>query len=167
MNKGYESIGRNIKTIRKTLGLSLKSFSELTGVSKSTIVNIENNHVGLKIDTVNKLLFFTGFTTDDVNKKGFTVPVNFRETLVDRFKDVPQILHFFTNKPTIKNAIDEKLKDSDFFQVGREINEIVSFFEDFGWIYKGTSIQNELKKHQNVKIKNHSSKKGTFIYLKK
>lgn len=167
MNQGYKNIGANIRLIRKSLHLSLKSFAELTGVSKTTIVNIENNIGGLKLDTLNKLISFSSFSIDELEKSNFSIPKNFKATLLKKYKDTPEIAHFFVTKPSIKNALDYALENSAFFNEPREIFEIVQFFSNMNWSYKGTSIQNELKKHPKITYQNHSFKKATFVYYKK
>ncbi|MBL1411484.1 hypothetical protein [Sphingobacterium faecale] len=70
-------------------------------------------------------------------------------------------------RPKIQDAIDKKLINSDFFQSEREINEIVTYFDDMGWKILGTSLQNELKKHPEVQVTPHSTKRNTNVYRKK
>ncbi len=160
-------IGQNIRAIRLKLGLSAKRYSEISGVSPTTIVNVEQGHKGLKVETIEKLIGFTDFSIEQVNSSDFVVPSNLREILFKKFKNDVERRRFFLKKPTIRKAIDERLIGSHFFQTFQEINEIVSFFETFGWEMKGTSLQNELKKHPQVEIKPHPEKKKTNIYKKK
>lgn len=162
-----KNIRQNIRAIRLSLGLSVKRFQELTGISTTTIVNVEQGHKGLKLETINKLISFTDFSIEQITSDNFTVPHNLRETLFEKFKDDDEKNQFFYYKPKIIQAINDKLIGSIFFKSYKEINEIVSFFKESGWIVKGTSLQNELKNHPKVDVIPHPTKKMTNIYKAK
>ena len=159
--------GKNIRSIRKKLNLSVKRFAELCGVSQATIVNIEQGHTGLKFLTIKKLIGFTDFSIHDIEKENFKIPKNLSELLYKKHKDNPAMRQYFLVKPKIIDAINGELLSSKFFLDWRETHEIVYFFENFGWKILGTSLQNELKKHPNVKMEPHPTKKGTFVYSKR
>ncbi|MDQ1150862.1 transcriptional regulator with XRE-family HTH domain [Sphingobacterium zeae] len=159
--------GKNIRAIRKMLNLSVKLYSDLTGVSQTTIVNIEQGHTGLKVETMKKLIEFTEYSIDQVSSSNFKVPNNLKEELFSKFKDDPQMRDFFMNKPKILDAINKNLVDSKFFESFVETNEIVQYFKDKGLKINGTSLQNELKKHKQVEIVEHPLKKNTNLYRKK
>lgn len=156
--------GKNLRAIRKNLNLSIKQLSELTGVSQATIVNIEQGHTGLKIATMEKLISFTNFTVEKLSSSQFKVPSDLQSQLFQLHKNDIEKKVYFMKKPKILDAINKKLIGSAFFSSFREINEIVSYFEDMGWKILGTSLQNELKKHPNVQIAPHPSKMNTNIY---
>lgn len=162
-----KNIRQNIRAIRLSLGLSVKRFHELTNVSTTTIVNVEQGHKGMKLETINKLISFTDFSIEQIASDKFTVPKNLRETLFEKFKEDDEKIQFFYYEPKILDAVNKKLIKSDFFSTYKEINEIVSFFEKNGWKVKGTSLQNELKKHPLVDMKPHPTKKKTNIYKRK
>lgn len=159
--------GKNIRAIRKILNLSVKLYSELTGVSQTTIVNIEQGHTGLKVETMKKLIAFTEYTIDQVSSSNFQVPNNLKEELFFKFKDDHHIRDFFMNEPKILDAINQNLVNSKFFESFVETNEIVQYFKDKGLKISGTSLQNELKKHKEVEIIEHPSKKNTNLYRRK
>lgn len=161
------TIRQNIRRIRLALNLSVKKYSELTSISPTTIVNVEQGHKGLKIETIEKLIGYSNLTIEQVSSKRFAVPINFRESLFEKFKDNVEKRRFFLYSPKILDAINEKLIDSDFFQSFKEINQIVTFFESFGWEVRGTSLQNELKKHPKVLMVEHPTKKNTNLYRAK
>ena len=160
-------IGQNIHKIRLALDLSVKKYAELTGISATTIVNVEQGHKGLKIETIEKLIEYSDFTIEQVSSKRFVVPTDFRESLFEKYKDNVEKRRFFLYSPKILNAINEKLINSDFFQSFKDTNQIVAFFESFGWKVRGTSLQNELKKHPKVLMLEHPSKKNTNVYRRK
>lgn len=160
-------IRQNIRKIRLRLDLSVKKYSELTGVSTTTIVNVEQGHKGLKIETIEKMISFTDFSIEQISSKSFIVQANLRETLFEKFKNDMEKRRFFLYSPKILDAIDEKLINSVFFQSFREINQIVAYFDKQGWIVKGTSLQNELKKHPKVLMIEHPDKKNTNLYKKR
>lgn len=162
-----KNIRQNIRAIRLSLGLSVKKFHELTNVSTTTIVNVEQGHKGIKLETINKLISFTDFTIEQIGSDQFTIPKNLRETLFEKFKDDDEMIQFFYFEPKISEAIDVKLINSEFFSSYKEINEIVNFFSESGWKVKGTSLQNELKKHPLVEMIPHPTKKQTNIYKRK
>lgn len=159
--------GKNIRAIRKSLNLSIKRFSELTEVSSATIVNVEQGHTGLKIETMERLINFTNFGVDKVSSPKFKIPSDFQQQLFQTHKNDSEKREYFMKMPKIQDAINNQLINSDFFQTSREINEIVNYFNDIGWKILGTSLQNELKKHPQVDVTPHSSKKNTNIYRKK
>jgi hypothetical protein len=76
--------------------------------------------------------------------------------------------HILNCSPEIVYAIEFKLLKSDFIDQPKEISQIKSFFERFGWKYSGTSISNALKRMPDlIEIRQHETKKNTNIYLKK
>lgn len=160
-------IGQNIRTIRKHLNLSVKRYAELTGVSATTIVNVEQAHKGLKIETIQKLIAYSDFSIEQLSAKDFRVPSSLRESLFEKHKDDTEKRRFFLYNTKILDAIDSRLIDSKFFQSFKEIYEIVEYFDNLGWVVSGTSLQNELKKHPKVIMVEHPTKKRTNIYKRK
>lgn len=160
-------IGQNIRAIRKHLNLSVKKYAELTGVSATTIVNVEQGHKGLKIETIERLIGYSDFSIEQLSSKDFRVPSNLRESLFEKYKDDTEKRRFFLYNPRILDAIDDQLIDSEFFQSFKEIYQIVQYFNDLGWEVKGTSLQNELKIHPKVQMEEHPTKKNTNIYKQK
>jgi transcriptional regulator with XRE-family HTH domain len=159
--------GKNIRAIRKSLNLSLKRFSELTGVSPATIVNVEQGHTGLKIETMERLINFTNFTVEKVSSEKFKTPSNFQDQLFQTHKDNVETREYFMKRPKIQDAINKKLINSNFFKSFRETNEIVTYFDEMGWKILGTSLQNELKRHPDVEIESHPTKGNTNLYRAK
>ncbi|TYR36704.1 helix-turn-helix transcriptional regulator [Sphingobacterium phlebotomi] len=159
--------GKNLRAIRKSLNLSIKRFSELTGVSRATIVNVEQGHTGLKIKTMERLISFTNFTVERVSSPKFKIPTDIQTQLFLIHKNDLAKREYFMKRPKILDAVDKGLIDSDYFKSPREINEIVSYFADMGWKILGTSLQNELKKHPNVQVDPHPTKKNTNVYSRK
>jgi transcriptional regulator with XRE-family HTH domain len=159
--------GKNIRAIRKSLNLSLKRFSELTGVSPATIVNVEQGHTGLKIETMERLINLTNFTVEKVSSEKFKTPSNFQDQLFQTHKDNVETREYFMKRPKIQDAINKKLINSNFFKSFRETNEIVTYFDEMGWKILGTSLQNELKRHPDVEIESHPTKGNTNLYRAK
>lgn len=161
------SFGKNLRAIRKNLNLSIKRFSELTGVSPATIVNVEQGHTGLKVETMERLISFTNLSIEKVSSAKFIIPPDFQFQLFQIHKNDLQKREYFMKRPKILDAINNKLINSDFFQSSKEINEIVVYFADMGWKILGTSLQNELKKHPDVQVYPHPTKGNTNVYRKK
>ncbi|WP_140937591.1 helix-turn-helix domain-containing protein [Sphingobacterium lumbrici] len=159
--------GENLRTMRKSLNLSIKRFSELTGVSQATIVNVEQGHTGLKIETMERLISFTNFTVENVRSREFKIPSDLQSQLFMMHRNDMEKREYFMKKPKILDVIDKELINSIFFKSPREINDIVAYFADMGWKILGTSLQNELKKHPDVQIDPHPTKKKTNLYKAK
>lgn len=158
---------KNIRLIRERLYLSVKRFAELTGVSSTTIVNIEQGHTGLNVGTMTKLTSFTGLTYQTVSSPEFEIPPNFQKELFNRYKDDIELRDFFTERPKIKDLINDNLINSSFFKEYKKTHEIVEFFEKLGWEINGPSLQNVLKSHDDVEIIAHTTKKNTNLYKRK
>ncbi len=162
-------IGRNVKAIRLSLGLSLLKFSLATGISKASLVNVESGKNGYNLNLLDNILKFTNFTLTKLANETFKPNKNLREELLEKHKfnkDVQS--YFFDQAPEIVYAIKHKLLSSDFFQSPREIREVRAYFESLGWHYKGTSISNALKRlNTQVLITAHPVKKNTFLYKSK
>lgn len=161
------NIGQNIRVIRKALDLSVKKFAELTGVSKTTVVNVEQGHTGLKIETIEKLISFTDYNFEDLKDEKLNLPAQYRSVMFLKHKNDVEKREYFMIKPKILTAIDENLIDSTFFISFREMYEIVAHFEGQGLKLLGPSLQNELKTHPKVTFEKHPSKGNTFVYKRK
>jgi transcriptional regulator with XRE-family HTH domain len=161
-------IGKNIKAIRKKLGLSLLNFSILTELSKTTIVNIETGKNGYNLNNIDSIIKFTKFSLKELSDESFTLPNDFRETIIALYKKHEIFYSILDKKPEIVFAINSKIIAGDFLDTPKEIREIRSYLQNFGWDYKGTSISIALKRMPNfIAIRQHPTKKGTFLYSKK
>ena len=160
-------IGRNIKSLRETLGLSQIKFALAAGVSRASIINIESGKTGYNVDLLDEILSFSTFTIEDLCKQNFSIPTDFRDKLASHYRDRLEIYGILNEKPTIVYAIKYKLLEGTFLETPKEINEIRIYFENLGWEFKGTSIQNALKRMPKlISIQKHPTKGNTFKYLK-
>lgn len=161
-------IGKNVKLIRESLGLSQLNFSIVTGLSKGTIFNIESGKIGYNIDLIDKIIVFSGYSIHDLTNEIFKPDINLRDLLIKKYKGQPEYSNILKSKPEIGYAIKFKLLNSTFFNEPKEINQIRLFFKEFGWDYKGTSISNALKNMPEViEITPHKTKGNTNVYTKK
>ena len=161
-------IGRNIRIIREASGLSQINFALLTGLSRASIVNIESGKKGYNLDLLDKILAFSNYKIDDIIKNDFNPPYNLREILVKYHRnDLPNYTTL-NETPTIVYAVKYRLLKTKFLDTPKEINEIRSFFEQFGWYYLGTSIQNALKRMPElILVEKHPVKQNTFTYVRR
>ncbi|WP_158994157.1 helix-turn-helix domain-containing protein [Mucilaginibacter sp. L196] len=161
-------IGKNVKSLRLSLGLSQLSFSILTGLSKPTIVNIESEKKGYNLNLLDKIIEFSDYSLSDLSSKDFILNTNIREELIEKYRSKrPEYYNILTQTPEIVYAIKNKLLVYDFIETPREIREIKKFFEKYGWNYKGTSISNALKRMPKlIQIKRHETKGNTNVYSK-
>jgi transcriptional regulator with XRE-family HTH domain len=160
-------IGKNVRSIRLALGLSLLNFSILTRVSKASIVNIESGRTGYNLNLLDDIILFSRQSLSDLSDETYRPADNLRDELINKYKNNPEFLSILSQRPEIVYAVKYKLLKSDFIDKPKEINEIKIFFEQFGWIYLGTSISNTLKRlPKNIHISKHPLKKNTNLYTK-
>lgn len=167
-NSAKKIIGRNVRQIRKSLGLSRHNFSILTGLSKGTVYNIEHGNSGYNINLIDSITNFTKYSLQDISKADFKPSIALREKLINLYAKQIEFTKILTGIPEINYAINYKLLVGDFLETPKEISEIRVFFEKQGWYYKGTSLSNALKKiPEFIEIRKHESKGNTNLYLKK
>lgn len=167
-NTARKTIGRNVKKLREALDLSQLKFAELTGISRATVINIEGGKAGFNLSLIEKILDFTSYSIEELSKENFKTRNDLREELAIKYKDNSAIYVILSKKPTIKFAIVYKLLNTNILDKPKEINAIAKFFKTLGWLYLGTSIQNQLKKmNDEILIQIHPNKKGTNLYSKK
>lgn len=167
-NSSRNIIGRNIKAIRKNLGISLLNFSILTELSKATIVNIETGKNGYNLNIIDNIISFTKLSLKDLSNENFEPHENLREILLELYSKHDSFYSILSKKPEVSYAINNKIITGNFLDSPKEVKEIRSYLKIFGWDYKGTSISVALKRMPNlIAIKPHPTKKNTFIYFKK
>jgi len=167
-NSSRNIIGGNIKSVRNILGLSQLNFSIITGLSKTTIVNIESAKNGYNLNLLDNIINFLGCTLSEISSKDFEPNENLRDILKEKYKTMrPDFFEFLNKTPKIVYAIHFKLLKGDFLESPKETNEIKQYFEKFGWTYLGSSISNALQRMpQNVVVRNHEEKAYTKTYQK-
>lgn len=160
-----QTIGKNIKSLRESLGLSQLKFANLIEISRASLINIESGKKGYNLNLLDKILLFSNYKLEELSKEFFLIPNDFRENLASRYKDDPATYTILNGKPTIVYAIKYKLLNSNFLDEPKEINEIKHFFKSFGWEFNGSSIQNALKRMPTlILIQAHEKKKNTNVY---
>lgn len=160
-------IGKNIKSLRETLGLSQIQFAIVTGISRASIVNIESGKTGYNVNLLDNVLSFSNYSMEELSRQNLIISNDLRDELIAFHKESLDVSGILNEKPTIVYAIKYKLLKSEFLENPREINDIKAFFKKFGWEFQGTSIQNALKRMPNsILIYRHKTKKNTFVYLK-
>ncbi|MEJ7780657.1 MAG: helix-turn-helix domain-containing protein [Daejeonella sp.] len=161
-------IGGNIKILREASGLSQHDFSTLVDISKRSIANIEAGKTSHNLDLLDKILDLFDYKLEDIRRSEIKVPINFRERLIEYHKGNPNNVTLLKKQPNIVFAVKFKLLQSPFIDDPKEINEIKSFFEQLGWVYRGTSISNALKRMPGeIQIRRHQHKGNTNVYSKK
>lgn len=160
-------VGANVKSIRKSLGLSQLNFSIITELSKASIINIESGKKGYNLKLLENITSFTKYSLSDLSNNNFKPDTNLRDKLAKLYKN-SEFSHMLNCTPEIVYAIEFKLLKSDFIDQPKEISEIKSFFQKFGWTYSGTSISNALKRRPNlIEIRKHDIKANTNVYSRR
>lgn len=135
------SIGSNIRNIRKSKGYSIMKIKEITGLSKSTISELENDKTSPTTETLNKLAkaldvpvssFFNKTTTKNIN-------INILKKYTDNYK--------FKSRDR-KQYLAEIKKVNESFFMNDEFNEetkkeILDLMSELFWEAK---IMNKIKK---------------------
>ena len=161
-------IGKNVRAIRKKLGLSLLNFSILTDLSKATIVNIENGRNGYNLNLLDNILNFTKYHLKEITNNDFKPKDEIRDKLINLYAKNDQFYTILNSTPEISYAFNNKILNSTFLDTPKEIKEIRDYLKLFNWNYKGTSISTALKRMPDlIKIEPHPTKKGTFVYSKR
>jgi transcriptional regulator with XRE-family HTH domain len=161
-------IGNNVGTLREALGLSQIKFAIVVGISRASLINIESGKTGYNLNLLDNILTFAHYySIGDISKEAFVVRNDFREKLINIYKDNSTVNVILSGVPTIVYAVQYKLLKGKFLEVPKEINEIRLFFNKFGWYFKGPSIQNTLRRMDKyILIQPHPIKKNTNIYSK-
>ena len=161
-------IGANVKALREASGLSQIKFAILTGLSRASIVNIETGRAGYNIDLLNDILAFYNYKLEDISRDYMRIPDNLRDILAKYHKDDLGRWVTLSEKPTIAYAIKYRLLKTPFLDNPKEISEIKFFFDQIGWRFLGTSIQNALKRMPNlIIVENHPTKANTYMYSRR
>ncbi|WP_017260197.1 helix-turn-helix transcriptional regulator [Pedobacter arcticus] len=161
-------IAKNIKLVRESLGLSQKDFAILVGISRSSIIKIEDGKANYNIALINNVLNFTHFDLQQVSSSNFKVPDYYREKLIKVYhKDLTKRI-ILENQPPLVFCIKNYLLKTSFLDQPKEIKEIVVFFKISNWNFSGNSIQIALKRMPElIEIRKHESKDNTNIYLRR
>lgn len=112
------SVGSNIRNIRKSKGYSIMRIRELTGLSKSTISELENDKTSPTTETLNKLanalnVPISSFFDEFPAKK---LELNIPKSYIDKFK--------VTSRDK-KQYIEEIKKVNEYFFKNDKFNEEV------------------------------------------
>ena len=122
-------IGKNVRAIRKKMGISLLNFSMLTDLSKATIVNIETGKNGYNLNIIDKIISFTKVSLKELSDEKFEPADNLRETLLELYLKNDLFYSILNKKPEIIYAINNKILIGDFLEDPKEIREIRSYLK--------------------------------------
>lgn len=169
MDAAISILSKNIAELRDSLGLSQKDFALLSGISSSTLVNIESGKKSFEITSLDGIVNFTKIELNKLSKKGFNPPENLREKLMQSYKNDPEIYVILSGIPSIPYCIKYKVLKTDFLNKPKERGEIIRFiFDNYGWTILGNSLSVALKRmHKLIKIEPHPTKAKTNLYSKK
>jgi len=160
-------VGKNIKSIRESIGLSQKDFSILVSISRASLIKIEAGSTGYRLNLLDGIIDFTKFSLSELSKMNFSVPDYYREKLLKIYGEDVTAGVILSQQPTLVYCIKYSLLNSQFLNEPKEIRQITKFFANKGWAFSGNSIQIALKRMPNViVIKKHESKGNTNTYSK-
>lgn len=121
------SLGQNIRTLRKSKGYSILKLKELTGLSKSTISDIENDKSSPSVSTLQKIANALEVTVNEL----LTTEEKLERTLnvIDEVKQLANAA-LTTTSEDLENSIYSitwKFNNETFTK--EEQNEIVNFIQ--------------------------------------
>lgn len=160
-------VGKNIKMIRESIGLSQKDFSILTNISRASLIKIEAGETGYRLNLLDDIISFTNFTLTELSKMNLLIPFDYRARLLEIYNGNDTVNVILNHQPTLVYCIRFSLLTGNFLETPREIREITKFFADQGWYFKGNSIQIALKRMtETITIEKHATKGNTNLYSK-
>ena len=121
-----KEIGKKIKSIRQSQGLSREQLAEKLNVTKYAIINYEQGQRGASIKILNKIaealgvplneLLGTNATTNDIEKKiGTSLNEGDKKKVVNNFTEVVEILDWNDFKNMSEDDIFEVIKSKEFY----------------------------------------------------
>jgi len=168
MNDSISIISRNVIEVRDALGLSQKKFSELINISTPTLVNIESGKKSFRLKTLEEITNKIGISLSELSTENFKPSKSLRERLLKRYEKDPSIFVILSGNPSIAYVLKYKILNTTFLNEPRETNEIKRFLIKNGFLFKGNSLHQTMKRSPSLfQIKPHPEKKNTFLYSKK
>lgn len=121
-----KEIGKKIKSIRQSQGLSREQLAEKLNVTKYAIINYEQGQRGASIKILNKIaealgvplneLLDTNATTNDIEKKiGTSLNEGDKKKVVNNFTEVVEILDWNDFKNMSEDDIFEVINSKEFY----------------------------------------------------
>lgn len=116
------SLGETIRNVRKSKGFSIMKIKELTGLSKSTISDLENDKSSPTADTLQKIATALGVPVEDFFKE--------YEPIISKEADDKSIENETIN-PKLKPIIDSldragDLQDEDIEEIGKQVEFLIN-----------------------------------------
>jgi len=167
MNDSISIISRNVIEVRDALGLSQKKFSELLNISTATLVNIESGNKSFRFKSLDEITNKIDIPLSDLSKESFKPPKNLREGLLKRYEKDPSVFVILNSSPSIAYVLKYKILNTTFLNEPKETNEIKKFLNKNGFVFKGNSLHQTMKRLPSLfQIAKHITKKNTFVYSK-
>jgi len=119
------SLGENIRNIRKSKGLSIMKLRELTGLSKSTISDLENSKSSPTAETLQKIADALGVNIEELFKDDFNiVKETTSEYKTGEFKTAETAMKFILKQPAVMGfgGFDiNKMTDEEIVEFANEL----------------------------------------------
>lgn len=124
------TIGQNIKTLRKNKKITLTHLSDKTGLSISTLSDIENGKSSPKTSTLNKIANGLGVQLlDIIGPESNYLDINNSDNETDiKFTDPVKAMAFIISQPTVGdygNFDVNKLTDEDKINFANDLLEMI------------------------------------------
>lgn len=160
---------QNLNQLIDASGLSDLSFSNMLEISIRKLRYIKSGKANLKLADIEIFADFFGISTFNLSKSNIKIGTNFRNKLLEKYKNKYEYRVEFEKTPSITFAIRYYLINSPEFLTSKEVKDIRLILENImGWKYSSPSLSNALKRMPDlIKIEPHPTKKGTFVYSKK
>lgn len=168
-----QTLGKKIKALRDSLGLSQLQVSFATGISPKTLYSIESGRGNYGVDHLLALSEFYVLELRELADISLQNPAEpeLRKNISVYHQDKGSNAHLvLRERPTIVYALSRKLLQTDFLDEFREVKDIRKYcIKKHEWSYISSSITNALETlHEQglIEIAKHPTKMNTNIYRK-
>ncbi|GEM_PF-4415306 len=148
-------IGDNLTLIRQSLVLTHQELADVSGISKGSIIKLEQGDKGYSIDTLLLYIDKIGFTLPEISSAKTEIPeYNQLKNKIVQYHTkngsaIPEDL-FPSLENKVKNLVLTRLIPSRYLNKSRTLSEILKYFKDeLGYTIKSTSLSNTLIRLSN------------------
>lgn len=171
-NYNKEILKENVLQLIEYAGLTDEQFVNIIDISVRKLQYLKNNEVDkakFTIEDIEKISILFNRDFIDITTKSIQVSSDFRNELLNTHRGNIEYTKILEDRPSIPYAIKFVLvEDLEFQNTKLEVKHILKIFQKYGWVYKSSSVSNELKKLVNIiHSETHPSKKLTNLYSRK
>lgn len=169
-NNNRTLIGEKLKIIRRSLLLSRKTVSEITGIPTTTVARIESAAESYPDEKLDQLCAFYAYRKDDLNDESKPIPdwKRLKRKILSNYKPGSYEYISLTKKPEPKLAIEFRVLPTPFLNSYKKVRDVQNFLlKEYKWKYLSSSLTNALNSLVEQKlIESHPLSNSLFEYRK-